>query len=124
SREKMIEHLKRQMAVKYKQRKLQVASKAYIQFLEAGGEMRFAELDEELIKSYLNQSIPILTGLSATYLYGTPREIPQFDIYDDIKGEPAGHFVVISGYDEEKRSVCLADPMTSNPIAPGRVYGV
>lgn len=124
SRKKMIQHLKRQMAFKYKRRKLQVASKAYIQFLEAGGELRFAELDEELIKSYLDKSTPILTGLSATYLYGTQREVPQFDIYDDIKGEPAGHFVVISGYDEKKRCVYLADPMTPNPIGKGRVYGV
>lgn len=124
SRKKMIQHLKRQMAFKYKRRKLQVASKAYIQFLEAGGEMRFAELNEELIKSYLDKSTPILTGLSATYLYGTPREVPQFDIYDDIKGEPAGHFVVITGYDERKRCVYIADPMTPNPIGKGRVYGV
>lgn len=124
SRKKMIEHLKRQMAFKYKRRSLQVASKAYIQFLEAGGQMRIAELDEDLIKSYLDQSIPILTGLSATYLYGTPREIPQFDIYDDIKGEPAGHFVVITGYDAAKRTVYIADPMTPNPIGKGRVYGV
>lgn len=124
SRKKMIERLKRQMAFKYKRRKLQVASKAYIQFLEAGGLLRFADLDAELISSYLARSRPILTGLSATYLYGTTREVPQFDIYDDIKGEPAGHFVVISGYDEKKRCVYLADPMTPNPIGKDRVYGV
>lgn len=124
SRKKMIERLKRQMAFKYKRRKLRVASKAYIQFLEAGGVLRFAELDADLIRSYLSRSRPILTGLSATYLYGTPREVPQFDIYDDIKGEPAGHFVVISGYDEKKRCVYLADPMTPNPIGKDRVYGV
>ena len=124
SRKKMIERLKRQMALKYKRRKLRVASKAYIQFLEAGGVLRFAELDADLIRSYLSRSRPILTGLSATYLYGTPREVPQFDIYDDIKGEPAGHFVVISGFDEKKRCVYLADPMTPNPIGKDQVYGV
>ena len=124
SRKKMIERLKRQMAFKYKRRKLRVASKAYIQFLEAGGVLRFAELDADLIRSYLSRSRPILTGLSATYLYGTPREVPQFDIYYDIKGEPAGHFVVISGFDEKKRCVYLADPMTPNPIGKDQVYGV
>src|SRR5690606_15601416 len=124
SRKKMIERLKRQMAFKYKRRKLRVASKAYIQFLEAGGVLRFAELDADLIRSYLSPSRPILTGLRATYLYGTPREVPQFDIYDDIKGEPAGHFVVISGFDEKKRCVYLADPMTPNPIGKDQVYGV
>jgi hypothetical protein len=112
------------MEFKYKRRKLQVASQAYIKFLEAGGELRYAELDENLIKGYLKRSIPILTGLSATYLYGTPREIPQFDIYDSIKGEPAGHFVVITGYDEDKNAVFIADPMEPNPLGKGQMYPV
>src|SRR5688572_5794862 len=95
SSKKMKRHLRAQMKFKTKRRKLQAASAAYIKFLEAGGELRNTELDEDLIKDYLNRSIPILTGLSATYLYGTPREIPQTDTYDSIKGEPSGHFVVI-----------------------------
>jgi hypothetical protein len=121
---KIIDFLKKQMSFKYKRRKLQVASRAYIKFLEEGGKLQYAELNEELIKSYLKRSIPILTGLSATYLYGTPREIPQFDIYDSIKGEPAGHFVVITGYDEEKNCVYLHDPMEPNPLGKGQVYSV
>jgi hypothetical protein len=124
SSKKMAQYLKEQMDFKYKRRKLLVASQAYIKFLEAGGELRHAELDENLIKSYLKRSIPILTGLSATYLYGTPREIPQFDIYDSIKGEPAGHFVVITGYDEDKNCVYIADPMEPNPLGKGQVYTV
>jgi hypothetical protein len=116
--------LKQQMDFKLKRRKLQVASRAYIKFLEEGGELHYAELDAELIKNYIAQSIPILTGLSATYLYGTPREIPQFDIYDSIKGEPAGHFVVITGYDEEENCVYLHDPMEPNPLGKGQVYNV
>ena len=124
SQKKMIQNLKQQMNFKHKRRKLQVASRAYIKFLESGGELRYAELDAELIKKYLKQSTPILTGLSATYLYGTPREIPQFDIYDSIKGEPSGHFVVITGYDEEKGSVYIADPMEPNPLGKGQVYSV
>jgi hypothetical protein len=124
SSKKMIGYLREQMEFKYKRRKLQVASKAYINFLEAGGELHYGELDEDLIKGYLKRSVPILTGLSATYLYGTPREIPQFDIYDSIKGEPAGHFVVITGYDEEKNCVYIADPMEPNPLGKGQVYTV
>jgi hypothetical protein len=124
SSKKMIHHLKQQMVFKYKRRKLQVASRAYIKFIEAGGELRYSELNGELIKSYLKRSVPILTGLSATYLYSTPREIPQFNVYDSIKGEPAGHFVIISGYDEEKDCVYLADPMEPNPLGKGQVYSV
>jgi hypothetical protein len=124
SSKKIIQFLHEQMEFKNKRRKLHVASQAYIKFLEAGGEVRNVDLDADLIKGYLKKSIPILTGLSATYLYGTPREIPQFDIYDSIKGEPAGHFVVITGYDEEKDSVFISDPMEPNPLGKGQTYAV
>jgi hypothetical protein len=121
---KIIRNLKEQMEFKHKRRKLQIASQAYIKFLELGGEIHYDELDEKLIKSFLKRSVPVLTGLSATYLYGTAREIPQFDIYDSIKGEPAGHFVVVSGYDDDKNLVSLSDPMTPNPMGKGQVYNV
>jgi hypothetical protein len=124
SSEKMVRNLEEQMKFKSKRRKLQVASTAYIKFLQAGGKLHNSELQAELIKNYLKKGIPILTGLSATYLYGTAREIPQFDIYDSIKGEPAGHFVVITGYDEEKNCVFVADPMEPNPLGKGQVYSV
>jgi len=124
SSRKMVQHLQAQMEFKHRRRKLRVASDAYIKFLEAGGELRNTELNEALIKDYLKQSIPILTGLSATYLYGTPREIPQFDIYDSIKGEPSGHFVVITGYDEAKNCVYIADPVEPNPLGKGKVYHI
>jgi Peptidase_C39 like family len=113
---KIIQNLKRQMAYKFKQRKLQVASRAYIKFLEAGGKLMWSELDENLIKGYLNKSVPVLTGLSATYLYGTPREISATNKYDSIKGVPVGHFVIINGYDDVNNCVYLADPMNPNPL--------
>ena len=121
---KIAQFLKEQLEFKKKRRKLQVTSEAYIRFLELGGRLHYAELDDNLIKGYLKRSIPILTGLSATYLYGTPREIPQYDIYDSIKGEPAGHFVVITGYDEEKNAVYVADPVEPNPLGKGQNYSV
>jgi hypothetical protein len=124
SSKKMTYYLKRQMNFKYKRRKLQTASKAYIKFLENGGELRYRELNDDLIKGYLKRSLPVLTGLSATHLYGTPREIPQFNVYDSIKGEPVGHFVIITGFEEEKDCVYLADPMTPNPLGKGQFYNV
>src|SRR5690606_37915326 len=121
---KMTQFLKEQMEFKGRRRKPQVASQAYIKFLELGGKIHYAELDEHLIKGYLRRSIPILTGLSATYLYGTAREIPQYDIYDSIKGEPAGHFVVVTGFEEDSNRVYIADPVDSNPLGKGRRYSV
>jgi hypothetical protein len=93
-----------------------VASRAYIKFLEAGGKVYQKELNAELIKSYLRQSKPILTGLSATYLYGTKRETPLTNKFDSIRGEPMGHFVIINGFDEATNTVYLADPMNPNPL--------
>lgn len=124
SSKKMIQFLQEQMEFKHKRRKLKIASEAYIKFLQSGGEVRNVELDESLIKQYLKKSIPILTGLSATYLYGSEREIPEFDIYDSIKGEPAGHFVVINGFDERKKVVHITDPNEPNPLGQGKVYSV
>ncbi len=124
SSKKMIEFLREQMEFKRKRRKLKIASQAYIKFLQSGGELRNHELDENLIKNYLKKSIPILTGLSATYLYGSAREIPEFDIFDSIKGEPAGHFVVVTGFDEKKKCVHITDPNEPNPLGQGKVYSV
>jgi hypothetical protein len=116
STRKIISSLKQQIRYKYKRKKLLVASKAYIKFLEAGGKVFQSELNADLIKTYLKQSKPILTGLSATYLYGTMREIPINNKFDSIRGEPVGHFVIINGYDEETNTVYLADPMNPNPL--------
>lgn len=116
STKKIIASLKQQIRYKYKRKKLLVASKAYIKFLEAGGKVFQSELNADLIKTYLKQSKPILTGLSATYLYGTMREIPINNKFDSIRGEPVGHFVIINGYDEETNTVYLADPMNPNPL--------
>lgn len=113
---KMIVALKQQMRYKIKKKKLLVASRAYIKFLEAGGRVHLKELNAELIKGYLKKSIPILTGLSATYLYGTSREMSDTGKFDSIKGEPVGHFVIINGYDEATQTVYLADPMNPNPL--------
>lgn len=116
SKKALIGNLRRQMNYKFKQRKLRVASTAYIKFLELGGRLLWSDPDEHLIKSYLTKSTPILTGLSATYLYGTPREVDATNKYDSVRGVPVGHFVIINGYDEANKFVYLADPMNPNPL--------
>jgi hypothetical protein len=112
---------------KYKRdRKLQVATAAYLEFLELGGELLFEELSGRLIRSYLDRDRPLLTGLSATYLYRTPRERIEGtkSEYDELRGEPAGHFVVLCGYDRESRKTLVADPLYPNPLGEGPVYEV
>ncbi len=111
------EKLKQQVLFK-NSRKLKQATKAYLKFLELGGEIRYNCLTADLIRSQLEKGRPILTGLSATFLYGSKREIGETNTYDDIKGEASGHFVVISNIDSEGLKVTIADPLASNPIHP------
>jgi len=116
------EKLKLQAALKRKKR-LRRASEGYREFLKLGGELRFKDMEPGLIRKYLKRGVPILTGLSATYLYGSPRELPTTE-YDDLRGTPAGHFVVLHGYNQEEREVEIADPFIPNPFAEGHYYSV
>ncbi len=112
-------------------RKLRAASSAYLEFLRLGGVIRMEVLTSDLIRRYLKRSVPVLTGLSATFLYGEARERPLPDpvngrtaVSDDIGGAPSGHFVVLCGYDPDERTVLVADPLETNPIAVDRRYWV
>jgi hypothetical protein len=52
------------------------------------------------------------------------REYGENSISNDILGYPAGHFVVLCGYDPAKHEVMVADPLKPNPFSEGRVYKV
>lgn len=102
-------------------------SLAYQQFLRLGGHVRFRTLSVSLLQKYFNQNIPIITGLSATYLYSSAREAftdTGVSLYDDISGTPCGHFVVLCGYDNQKRHVVVADPHRENPLSNNNYYTV
>lgn len=115
------ERLSNQMQYKDKPR-FRVATQGYLEYLSLGGELHYAELNSGLLRRYLNRNIPILTGLSATYLYGTAREHGANCVYDDLRGEPTGHFVVLHDYEREHRMVHIADPLYPNPMAAGQHY--
>lgn len=106
--------------------RVRAATTAYLHFLELGGKIRFEDLTAGLIRSILKRDRPILAGLSATYLYRTARERDRDGtmIFDDLRGEPSGHFVVISGYDQERRTTHIADPLLPNPISASQYYEV
>jgi hypothetical protein len=106
-------------------RRLREASAAYLEFLELGGTVGFEELSTELIRSHLDRDRPILTGLSATYLYACAREIGDEELeYDDVRGEPVGHFVVLHGYDDRRERLHVADPTAENPRFAAHHYEV
>lgn len=94
----------------------------YIEFLERGGQIRFHDLEKRLLVRLLSQGRPILTGLSATYLYRTPRELDER--YDDVRGHPVGHFVVISGYYPRSERFVVCDPSPHIPFSRSGRYKV
>ncbi len=121
----LIEKLTAQLKYK-KGKKFEKAAHSYIEFLKKGGEISFEDLTVDLIKKYLNRKRPILTGLSATYLYDCKREYTNEDdrsVYDDLKGYPMGHFVVLTAIDDDNM-VEVSDPYRENPLSGDHTYKV
>lgn len=114
--------LRAQAAVKPDDPKLQVATAAYLEFLELGGHIAYEELGRVLLADLLTDERPVLTGLNATYLYGCARE--RDEEYDDVAGESMGHFVVLHDYDPETETVVVADPLHENPLYGEPYYEV
>lgn len=107
-----------------KSSKLRTATAGYLRFLELGGRIVIEDLTTQLIRRYLNRNVPILTGLSATFLHRSVREYGPRNDEDSIRGEPTGHFVVLCGYEPKQREVLVADPMVPNPFTEKTIYAV
>jgi hypothetical protein len=106
-------------------RKLAEATEAYLEFLRLGGELAMEDLTPGLLRRWLERDRPILTGLSATFLYRSPREIGSDRLQeDDVRGVPTGHFVVLCGWDAEDRAVRVADPLEDKLRVQGHIYWV
>ncbi len=104
--------------------KLHAATEAYLEYLRLGGQIRFEELSGGLLRRFLARGRPVLTGLSATYLYSKSREIGATNEIDDVRGEPVGHFVVLHGYDKSGGTVSIADPYKTNPLSDSHYYQI
>ncbi len=110
------ERLQQQLSVKPDNLRLRVATRACQEFLRLGGTLRMQDLTIDLIIRHLSRGIPIIAGLSSTFLYREKRALPvPVSITDDVCGEPQGHFVMIVGYDSAKRELLIADPLDPNP---------
>jgi hypothetical protein len=117
------ERLKAQAEIK-RWRRLQAATRGYDEFLRLGGNLKLRDLEPSLLRKFLKRGIPVITGLSATYLYRAVRDIPETNEDDDVRGEPVGHFVVLTGYRRVTREVLIADPLWENPLVGSRYYAV
>lgn len=122
----MVAKLEQQLAAKGGE-KLRIATEAYIEFIRLGGKIAFKDLTSSLLNGFFKRGKPVLTGLSATYLYQSSREYTGASnkaIYDDIGGYPCGHFVILCGYDEEHKLIVVADPYAANPVSKNNYYSV
>ena len=119
------EKLREQLRYK-KGNKFRYASKAFLEFLNLGGVVEFQDLNAALLRKYLHSNIQILAGLSSTYLYRSPREYyrKSESRYDDVRGVPIGHFVVLLGLDDKNGRVIVADPYKDNPLSKDNYYSV
>jgi hypothetical protein len=118
--------LSEQIAHKHGKR-MAAATGAYIDYLNLGGRLAYKDLTAELITTHLKNGTPILTGLSATYLYDCARErevTPYKSTYDDIRGTPTGHFVVLSDVETGTKQVHIADPYHDNRLFRNSYYTV
>lgn len=113
----------RQRARFKRNRKFRQVCHGYLEFLELGGIVKMKDLTPRLVRDWLERDRPILTGLSATFLYRCARETGEDDLVpDDVRGETTGHFVVLCGWDREKRLVRIADPYEAEPGHGDRIY--
>jgi len=104
--------------------KLKIGIEGYLRFLDLGGKLLFEDLNPSLLGGYLAKKMPIIAGLSATHLYRCSRENPATTVYDDVGGEPAGHFVVLTGLGEEQEEIMVGDPLSPNPLSSEFEYPV
>lgn len=118
------ELLRAEARLRGEQSKLGLAAACYADFVAAGGTVELRDLSPALLMESLERGVPVLTGLSATYLYREPRQDPETDRADPLGGQPVGHFVVLTGFDAQRREVLVTDPMHPNPLSEVHTYTV
>lgn len=118
----IVERMRQQQTRKPHDRRVQEVTGGYVEFLRLGGRLRMTTLSRYLLRGFLRRRLPILTGLSSTYLYRAMRGYGPEEVPDDIRGTPEGHFVVLSGYDRPARTVAVTDPYGPHPYGPEREY--
>jgi len=101
-----------------------LATEGYLEFLASGGQLKLEDLTRSLIRGLLQRGLPIITGLSSTFLYRCAREYGPQDTPDNIRGNPAGHFVVIKGYNRETKHLLVADPYGPHPFGGELEYWI
>lgn len=108
-------------------KKIFYITEVYIKFLELGGKINFSELSVGLVSHYLDNRIPLLSGVCATYWYQNMRDYTNEDdraVYDEWLGKPSGHFIVVKGYEPRTQELVIADPYAPHPLSRSHYYQV
>jgi hypothetical protein len=61
--------------------KLRMATEACLRFLELGGVIKQESFTLDLLRAHIDRGVPLVAGLSATYLYESAREIRTRNTY-------------------------------------------
>ena len=120
----LAERLRMRARAKRSNGKLYTTAMAYADFVERGGQIELLDLTPAVIVASLKRGVPILTGLSATFLYRECRQRSSDDKHDDLRGDPVGHFVMLTGYDPKQRTVLVTDPQHPNALSDEHTYPV
>ena len=104
--------------------KLKYATNGYLEFIKLGGKLRYIDLTTRLLRGIIRRRLPILTGLSSTYLYKMKRDVDENPQGDDIRGYPGGHFVILGGYHKKDRTILVNDPYEPNPVSGSLIYSI
>ena len=120
-RERLLDRIDASLAVRRHRKERQELS-ALREFLELGGELRMEPLTRSVLRRHLLDGRPVITGLSATFLYRDRRVNPETNEYDDLGGQPQGHFVVLSDYVPATKSVTVHDPYPHSPFKDPHRY--
>ncbi|MFT4515524.1 MAG: hypothetical protein ACI91B_004239, partial [Planctomycetota bacterium] len=59
-----------------------------------------------------------------TFLYRECRQRTSDDKADDLRGDPVGHFVILTGYDPKQRTVLVTDPLHPNALSDVHTYPI
>ena len=102
-------------AARYKGRRAPARDRGYLEFLRTAAACASPACRSTCMRGILHCRLPILTGLSSTYLYRSAREFGADGTPDDIRGHPAGHFVVIAGWDDA-RGACWSSIRTAQSV--------
>ena len=78
-----------------------------ISYLKKGGKLKIADLTTSLIDRYLNEGYKVICCLEESWIWGE-RKIEEKAVFDDIKGSPRGHFIIL--YSHTGNEYLVSDP--------------